>query len=73
MFAFSAFTRPHTDYYFILLSDALKRLRFPMVIVFDYGSEDHSWGGLTRKHVYTGPRVNLKASLRTNEHSPPDL
>jgi len=53
MFAFSAFARPHTDYYFILLSDALKRLRFPMVIVFDYSSVDHSRGGLTRKHVYT--------------------
>lgn len=74
MFAFSAFARPHTDYYFILLSDVLKRLRFPVVIVFDYGSLDESlWGGLTRKHVYRGPSVNLKASLRPNERSPPDL
>lgn len=35
MFAFSAFARPHTDYYFILLWDVLKRLRFQLVIVFD--------------------------------------
>ncbi len=30
---------------------------------------NHSWGGLTRKHVYTGPSVNLKASLRPNQRS----
>lgn len=62
MFAFSAFAGPHTDYYFILLGDVLKRLRFRLVIVFDYGSLDESPGGDRLENMFTeGPSVNLKA------------